>query len=72
MGEINYDGLAELGWRGTRTIRKMNGYYDWEKLSDVEKQALNIQWSELPSSAKTYLRDAVVAAIDAYQSAVLL
>lgn len=68
----NYDGLAKLGWRGTRTIRGLNGYYDWEKLTDIEQQALNLQWEELPTSAKLYLRDAVVATIDAYQSAVLL
>jgi hypothetical protein len=68
----NYDGLAELGWRGTRTVNGMNGYYNWEKLDDAQKQMLNLQWNELPASAKQYLRDAVIAAIDAYQSAVLL
>lgn len=68
----NYDGLAELGWRGTRTINGKNGYYDWEKLTDEEKQRLDLQWVDLPASAKQYLRDVVIAAIDAYQSAVLV
>lgn len=69
---INFEGLAELGWRSTQTINGMNGYYDWEKLDGVHKQMLDLRWKELPASAKTYLQDAVIAAIDAYQSAVLV
>jgi hypothetical protein len=72
MGQTNYDGLAELGWRGTRTINGKNGYYDWERLSDVEKQRLNVQWAKLPRNSKLYLRNAIVAAIDAYSATVLV
>lgn len=72
MGQINYDGLAELGWRGSQWINGKNGYAHWEKLTPAEQADLKKTYAAQSPEEKAYLRDVVIAAIDAYQSAVLL
>lgn len=67
---MNYAGLAELGWRATQTIAGKNGYDDWEKMSDVEKQMLDRRWRALPESERKRLEKIVCAATDAFASAI--
>lgn len=70
--ETNYDGLAELGWRGSQWIDGRNGYKHWERLTDKEQTALRSEWAAKTPEERAYLRDVVIAAIDAYCSAVLV
>lgn len=84
MSQINYDGLAELGWRGTKTLPNtnmgshgdrridLNGYHDWERLTDVQKQMLDLEWEQLSNKEKRMFHDAAIAICDAYVSAALL
>lgn len=68
---MNYAGLAELGWRATQTINGKNGYDDWEKMDDTEKQILDRLWREtVPTREKDRLLAIVAAACDAYIRAV--
>ena len=67
----NYDGLAELGWRGSQWIEGWNGYAHWERLTPAQQATLRSEWATKTPEERAYLRDVVVAAIDAYQSAVL-
>lgn len=69
---MNYDNLTRLGWTATQTVEGMNGYYDWEKMNDTQKQILDLHWRAMPDGDKAYLRAVVIAAIDAYCSAVLV
>jgi len=72
MSEINYDGLAEPGWRGSQWIEGKNGYAHWEKLTPTQQDYLKKTYAAQSPQEKVYLRDVVIAAIDAYQSAILL
>jgi hypothetical protein len=38
--KMNYDGLAELGWRGSQWVNGKNGYAHWEKLTPAEQADL--------------------------------
>ena len=67
---MNYAGLAQLGWRATQTIAGKNGYDDWEKMSDVEKQILDRRWHELPERERARLEKIVCAATDAFAAAI--
>lgn len=67
---MNYAGLAELGWRATQTISGKNGYDDWEKLTDVDKQILQQRWRSLPERERKRLERIVCAATDAFARAV--
>lgn len=69
---INYAGLAELGWKATQTINGKNGYDDWERLSDAEKQILDQRWRSLPKEERKQLERIVRAATDAFARAVSL
>lgn len=69
---MNYAGLAELGWRATQTIAGKNGYDDWEKMSDVEKQMLDLRWRDLPERERKRLERIVCAATDAFARAALV
>lgn len=69
---INYEGLAELGWRGSQWINGKNGYKHWEKLTPTEQAKLKQAYADQPPEEKAYLRDVVIAAIDAYCAAVLI
>jgi hypothetical protein len=72
MSEINYNGLAELGWTASQWINGKNGYKHWDQLTSAEQAELRREWAAKSPEEKAYLRDIVVAAIDAYQSAVLV
>lgn len=67
---MNYAGLAQLGWNATQTIAGKNGYDDWEKMSDVEKQMLDRGWRELPEKERQRLERIVCAATDAFARAI--
>ena len=69
---MNYAGLAELGWRATQTIKGKNGYDDWERMTDVEKQMLDLRWRELPEREHKRLEQIVCAATDAFVRAALV
>lgn len=69
---MNYAGLAELGWRATQTIHGKNGYDDWEKMSDVEKQIIQRRWTELSERERKRLERIVCAATDAFAAAALV
>lgn len=69
---MNYAGLAELGWRATQTIAGKNGYDDWEKLSDVEKQILDRRWRDVSERERKRLKRIVCAATNAFASAIAL
>lgn len=69
---MNYAGLAELGWRATQTIHGKNGYDDWERMADVEKQMLDRGWRELPEKERKRLERIVCAATDAFAAAALV
>jgi hypothetical protein len=69
---MNYAGLAELGWRATQTIAGKNGYDDWEKMSDVEKQILQQRWRSVSERERKRLEEIVRAATDAFACAALV
>lgn len=69
---MNYAGLAELGWRATQTIAGKNGYDDWERMSDVEKQMLQRRWRDLSERERKRLEQIVCAATDAFARAALV
>ena len=69
---MNYGGLAELGWRGSQWINGKNGYKHWEQLTPTEQAELKRAYAAQPPEEKAYLCNVVIAAIDAYQSAVLV
>jgi hypothetical protein len=69
---MNYAGLAEMGWKATQTINGKNGYDDWEKMSDVEKQILDRRWRELTERERKRLEKIVCAATDAFARAALI
>jgi hypothetical protein len=69
---MNYDSLAQLGWNASQWINGKNGYKHWERLTPAEQAELRQAWDAKSPEEKAYLRDIVMAAIDAYQSAVLL
>lgn len=70
--KINYKGLAELGWRGTQTIRGLNAYHDWERLTPGERDNLALLWTAVPDAEKDRLEMMAIAICDAYQPAVLI
>jgi len=70
--EMNYMGLGELGWRCTQTIDGLNGYYDWDKLSDTDKQMLDLRWEQLSKAEKKKFADAASAVSDACTRALLV
>lgn len=72
MSGTNYDGLAELGWNGSQWINGKNGYKHWEQLAPEEQAQLRSEWAAKSPEEKAYLRDIVIAAIDAYCAAVLI
>lgn len=72
MSETNWDGLAELGWRGSQWVNSKNGYKHWERLSPSEQAELRSRWAALTIEERAQFRDVVIAAIDAYCSAVLV
>lgn len=67
---MNYAGLAQLGWNATQTIAGKNGYDDWERMTDVEKQILQRRWNALPQKERERLERIVCAATDAFARAV--
>lgn len=67
---INFAGIAELGWRATRTVRRLNGYDDWDKLTTTEQKALQLEWRALPLYARKRYIKAVTAACDAFARAI--
>ncbi len=72
--KFNWEGLAELAWRATQPIRwsQLNGYWDWDKMTDEEKRALELRWKSLtPDERRIFIR-AVEAACHAYVGAVTL
>lgn len=69
---INYDGLAQLGWNASQWIEGKNGYKHWEQLTPAQQAALRAEWAAKTPEEKAYLRDVVIGAIDAYQSAALI
>lgn len=69
---MNYAGLAELGWRATQIVSGKNGYDDWEKLTDAEKQILQQRWRAVPERERRRLERIVCAATDAFACAVMV
>lgn len=69
---MNYAGLAELGWRATQTIAGKNGYDDWDRMSDAEKQIVQLRWRELSERERKRLERIVCAATDAFAAAALV
>jgi hypothetical protein len=69
---MNYAGLAELGWRATQIIDGKNGYDDWERMSDAEKQILDQEWRKLSERERKRLERIVCAATDAFANATLI
>jgi len=69
---MNCAGLAELGWRATQTVNGKNGYDDWERMSDVEKQVLDQGWQAIPERERKRLEKIVCAATDAFANAMLV
>ena len=72
--EFNWEGLAELAWRANQPMRwsELNGYWDWDKLTDIEKQRLNLRWRSLPPDERRQYVKAVEAACHAYVAAVMV
>lgn len=69
---MNYANLAQLGWNATQTIAGKNGYDDWEKMTDVEKQILQRRWESISERERKRLERIVCAATDAFARAALI
>lgn len=68
---FNWEGLAELAWRATQRIGDHNTYWNWDKLSDVEKKIIERRWrSSVPAESKYRYTKMVEAACHAYVAAV--
>ena len=69
--EFNWEGLAELAWRANQPMRwsKLNGYWEWDKLTETEKRDLELRWKSLPPDERKQYRMAVEAACHAYVAA---
>lgn len=69
--EFNWKGLAELAWRSTQSFHpKLNGYWGWDKLNDVDKQLLDLRWEAVPATERLKYTKMVEAACHAYVAAV--
>lgn len=66
--EFNWEGLAELAWRANQPLRwsTLNGYWDWDKLTDDEKRGLELRWKSLQPMERRLYQTAVEAACHAY------
>jgi hypothetical protein len=69
MADFNWEGLAELGWRATQRIGANNTYWDWDKLTDVEKQVVQQRWRQSPNNMKYAYTKMAEAACHAYVAA---
>jgi hypothetical protein len=68
---FNWQGLAELGWRATQRIgANNNAYWEWDKLSDVEKQIIQQRWRETPPDMKYKYTKMAEAVANAYVAGV--
>jgi hypothetical protein len=71
--DVNWEGVAELGWRANQIIRfKLNGYWDWDELTPEEKLYLELGWRSLPPDERRQYREMARAACDAYMRAVMV
>lgn len=62
--ELNLEGLAELGWRSTRTVRK------WEELTKSEQAALEAQWASVSPDQKLFYKWFADGVVQAYRAAI--
>lgn len=69
MMEFNWEGLAELGWRSTQRINDHNVYWNWDELTDVEKQIIQRRWQATPVALKYQYTKMAEAVVHAYVAA---